>query len=136
MIEYALRDEIEARITEFSPKLISTDNYEYHVHATNVPEGAVQPHLVYAAIKTDLAKALDGYTGDKSKSFIYSIMTTKYGVMKSLTKKVKDFLISLPGTSIGTEQIYIQDISINNIDETWENELKVNRGIIDFTIYY
>jgi len=32
-------------------------------------------------------------------------------------------------------KFYIEDIDINNIDEQYEHELGVNRGIIDFTIY-
>ena len=54
--------------------------------------------------------------------------------MKSLTKKVEDLLISLPGTTMGN--FYIEDIDINNVTEQYEHELKVNRGIIDFTIYF
>lgn len=52
----------------------------------------------------------------------------------SLTKKVEDLLISLPGTTMGN--FYIEDVDINNVTEQYEHELKVNRGIIDFTIYF
>jgi len=43
-------------------------------------------------------------------------------------------LISLPQTQIGN--FFIEDLDINNIHEVYEHELKVNRGIIDFTIYF
>ena len=62
-------------------------------------------------------------------------MASKYGEMKSLTKKVEGFLLSTPRTTIGEENILVEDIKINNIHEVYEHELKVNRGIIDFTIY-
>ena len=42
-------------------------------------------------------------------------------------------LISLPQTQIGN---FLLKICINNIHEVYEHELKVNRGIIDFTIYF
>ena len=65
---------------------------------------------------------------------MFSIMATRYGDMKSLTKQVEDLLISLPGTELG--RFNVQDLDINNVHEVYEHELKVNRGIIDFTIYF
>ena len=125
-MEQALRYELESRITEL----------EDEVYPTNAPETATKPYLVYARINTDRTKLLTGYTQDQALSFMLSIMSTKYGEMKSLTKKVEDFLLSTPRTTIGEENIYIEDIKINNISETYEHELKVNRGIVDFTIYF
>lgn len=125
-MEKALRYELETKISE----LLNS------VYPTNAPETAERPYLVYSRINTDRIKTLDGYTNKQSLSFMFSIMATQYGDMKSLTKKVEDFLISLPMTTIGQDGIYVEDISINNIDETYEFNLGVNRGIIDFTIYF
>lgn len=124
-MEGALRYELESRI----PELV--DN----VYPTNAPETAIKPYLVYARINTDRTKVLSGYTDKQALTFMFSIMATKYGAMKSLTKKVEDFLLSIPRTTIGEENILVEDIKINNIHEVYEHELKVNRGIIDFTIY-
>jgi hypothetical protein len=45
--------------------------------------------------------------------------------------------VSIIGTDIGvTKSIHVEDLGLNNINETYEKELGVNRGIIDFTIYY
>jgi len=125
-MEQALRYELESRITELADE----------VYPTNAPETATKPYLVYARINTDITKTLQGHTQSEALSFMFSIMATKYGAMKSLTKKVEDFLLSTPRTTIGEENIYIEDIKINNISETYEHELKVNRGIVDFTIYF
>lgn len=125
-METALRYELTKAIPELTNQ----------IYPTNAPEGVLKPYLVYARITTRKIKTLKGYENKEALTFMFSIMATKYGDMKSLTKKVEDLLISLPGKEIGTKNIYIEDIDINNIDETWENELKVNRGIIDFTIYY
>jgi UDP-glucose 4-epimerase len=124
-MEQALRYELESRITELADE----------VYPTNAPETATKPYLVYARINTDRTKLLTGYTQDQALSFMFSIMATRYGDMKSLTRKVEDFLLSTPGTTIGEENILVEDIKINNIHEVYEHELKVNRGIIDFTIY-
>jgi len=125
-METALRSELMRVIPELLNK----------IYPTNAPEGVLSPYLVYARISTKKIKTLEGYTNKQALSFMFSVMAVKYSDMKSLTKKVEDLLISLPKKNIGTQLIYIEDIDINNISETWENELVVNRGIIDFTIYY
>lgn len=125
-MERALRYELERRI----PELVG------NIYPTNAPETSSKPYLVYIRISTRKGKTLEGFTGDEALSFMFSVMATKYADMKSLAKKVEDFLMSLPGTKIGKDGIYIQDIDINNTHEQFEHELKVNRGIIDFTIYY
>lgn len=124
MMEQALRHEIENEIPELKDK----------TYPTNAPEGSKGPYLVYARINTTKLKTLQGMTGKEYLSYMFSIMATRYSVMKSLTKKVEDLLISLPGQTIGS--YYIEDIDINNVTEQYEHELKVNRGIIDFTIYF
>ena len=104
------------------------------IYPTNAPEGAEGPYLVYTRINTNKIKTLEGLTGKEYLGFMFSVMATKYKDMKFLTKKVENFLVSLPGTQIGS--YCIEDIDINNVHEQYEHELKVNRGIIDFTIYF
>ncbi|HRR51166.1 MAG TPA: DUF3168 domain-containing protein [Candidatus Cloacimonas sp.] len=125
-MEKALKYELENQISELSGA----------IYPTNAPKTATKPYLVYMRINTDKAKTLKGFEGSQALSFMFNIMTQKYSSMKSLTKKVEDFLMSLPGTTIGEENISIQDIDINDITEQYEHELQVNRGIIDFTIYF
>jgi hypothetical protein len=124
-MESALRYELENRIPELAGQI-------YPAHA---PETATKPYLVYTRINTLKTKTLEGYTDKQALSYMFSCMATKYPDMKSLSNKVEAFLMSIPGTTIGEESIYVEDLGMNNITETWEPELKVNRGIIDFTIY-
>ncbi len=127
MIEQALRYEIEQAIPEISGE----------IYPTNAPETSSKPYLVYSRIQTRKIKTLEGYTNKQALSFMFSIMATKYSDMTSLTKKVEDLLMSMMKQNIGeNKEIYVEDIDINNIDETYEFNLKVNRGIIDFTIYF
>lgn len=133
-METALREVLENNIDELKPTFDEEGNEIGHIFPTNLPEGAVKPCLVYARISTTKVKTLEGLIGKEYLSYMFSIMATKYKDMKSLTKKVEDLLISLPGQTIGS--YYIEDIDINNVTEQYEHELKVNRGIIDFTIYF
>ena len=133
-MESALRNELETKIEELKPTIESDGTETGYVFPTNAPEGATKPYLVYARISTKKIKTLEGLTGKEYLSYMFSIMATRYGDMKRITKKVEKMLISLPQTQIGN--FYIEDIDINNIHEVYEHELKVNRGIIDFTIYF
>ena len=123
-METALRSKLVQEIPELADQ----------IYPTNAPEGHTKPYLVYARISTKKIKTIEGYTGKEYLSFMFSIMATRYGDMKRITKKVEKLLELLPKTTIGG--FFIEDIDINNVHEVYEHELKVNRGIIDFTIYY
>ena len=123
-METALRYELIKAIPEL----------ENQIYPTNAPEGSKGPYLVYSRITTRKIKTLQGLIGKEYLSYMFSIMATRYGDMKRITKQVENLLISLPGQQIG--DFYIEDLDINNITEQYEHELKVNRGIIDFTIYF
>ena len=124
-METALRSYIMNNIPELNNKM----------YPTNAPEGSTGPYLVYARINTNKVKTLEGYTNKQALSYMFSIMATKYSDMARVRKQVEDLLMSLPKKTIGNGNFYIEDIDINNIDEQYEHELGVNRGIIDFTIY-
>lgn len=127
-METALRYELN-KITEIKDT----------IYPTNAPEGVTKPYLVYVRITTRKIKTLDGYTGKQALSYMFSIMTAKYPDMVRIRKSVEDKLLSFPKTKIGDSkktQFYIEDLDINNIDEQYEHQLGVNRGIIDFTIYF
>ena len=107
------------------------------IYPTNAPEGVLKPYLVYARISTRKIKTFQGYEDKEAVSYMFSVMATKYSEMVNLRKQVETMLLGLAKTNIGVlEDTYIEDIDINNIDEQYEHELKINRGIIDFTIYY
>jgi hypothetical protein len=125
-MEKELRYELQQNI----PELLNS------IYPTNAPEGATKPYLVYTRITTRIQKNLNGFTDHKGLSYMFSIMAVKYEDMILLRDKIEDTLKALPKTNIGqTNNIYVQDLEINNISEVFEFELGVNRGIIDFTIY-
>ena len=126
-MEKALRYGLEQAVPEL----------DGNIYPTNAPEASKRPYLVYARITTRRIKTLNGYTEKQALSYMFSVMALKYADMKALADKVEAFLIALPGTDIGeNSEIHVEDLGINNISETYEFELKVNRGIIDFTIYF
>ncbi len=126
-METALRYEIIKTIPELKDE----------IYPTNAPEGHTRPYLVYSRISTRRVKTLEGYTNKQALSYMFSIMAPRYSDMVSLRKEVENLLIGFSKTIIGDKsRFYIEDININNVHEVYEHELKVNRGIIDFTIYF
>jgi len=126
-METAIRYELTQAIPELSNS----------INPTNAPEGVTKPYLVYARITTRKTKTLEGYTNKQALSYMLSIMAVKYADMVRIRKQVEEMLIEMPRKEIGnTTKFFIEDLDINNIDEQYEHQLKVNRGIIDFTIYY
>lgn len=126
-MEMALRYELINAIPELNNR----------VYPTNAPEGADKPYLVYMRTGTDLLKTLQGYTGDEYLSFVFNVMAVKYSDMSKVRKAVTEMLMDFPKTVIGnSDRYFIEDININDIDEQYEHQLGVNRGIVNFTIYF
>lgn len=124
MIEKALRYELN-KVSELENKIFPM----------NAPEGKKPPYLVYITRKKPL-KDLDGITEDKECYLILNILCSSYSQMKDITKKIEDIIIKFPLKIIGEENLYIQDIDITDISESYEEQLKLHRGIITFTVYY
>lgn len=125
-METALRYELIQAIPELNNQM----------YPTNAPETASKPYLVYTRITTKKIKNLSGYTNKENISYMFSVMATRYEDMKFLRDKVESLLISMYKTNIGkSKNVFIEDLTINNIEEQYEHELRVYRGIIDFTIF-
>lgn len=126
-MEIALRHELINAVPELNNQ----------VYPTNAPEGATKPYLVYMRTGTDLIKTLQGYTGDEYLSFVFNVMAPKYSDMSRIRKVVKEMLMDFPKSIIGNnDRYFIEDININDVNEQYEHQLGVNRGIINFTIYF
>ncbi len=127
MIEQALRYEIEQAIPELSGE----------IYPTNAPETHDKPYLVYLRNKTNKIKTLQGYTNKQALSYMWSVMAVKYGDMLTIRNKLEQLLMSMAKTQIGANgDLYIEDLTIDDINETYEFNLGMNRGIIIFTIYF
>ena len=110
---------------------------ENQIYPTNAPEGVLKPYLVYARVSTRNIKTLEGFTNKQVLSYMFNVMAVRYSQMITLRNEVENLLRGMLMATIGDKgNFYIEDIDINNITEQYEHELKVNRGIIDFTIYF
>lgn len=116
-------------------KLNTIPELKDKIYPTNAPEGEKAPYLVYMARKRSL-KDLDGITRDRECNVMLNILCNSYSEMKDITKKVEDLVITFPLRVIGVNGPYIEDLTMDETSETYENELKLYRGIIPFKICY
>jgi len=124
-MEKALRYELN-KIAEINNK----------IYPTNAPEGKAPPYLVYILSSYKRIKTFEGRTNSTDSSYLLNILAGSYSEMKSLTEKVEDCINSFLQNEVGNEGIYISDLTVHNISEQYEHELKLYRGIIDVTFYY
>lgn len=103
----------------------------------NAPEGETRPHVVYTRIRTESDKTLEKVGDDFGVDFMFSILTKSYGQMQTLRDQVIEMLQGFLFKTIGPEghRFYVVDVTINNKPESYETELRMVRGIIDFTIH-
>lgn len=123
-MEKALRYELN-KIPELTNKIFPT----------NAPEGVNPPYLVYITRQRPL-KDLGGTTKDREAYVMLNVLCSSYAQMKEITSKVEKLVISFPLRKIGENGPYIEDVTLDDITETYENELKLQRGIIPFKICY
>lgn len=124
-MDKALRYELNA-IPEIQNKI-------YPVHA---PEGKKPPYLVYMKSYFRQLKTFDGLKKEHEATYLLNILCDSYAETQVLTKKVKDKIKTFPLRTVGNDGIYVQEITFNNVSDTYENELGLHRSIIEVTIYY
>ena len=125
-------------LTELNYEVIkAAPELKGNIYATNAPEYSEKPYLVYYQSNAGYDKTLDGYTGSNSITYVYSIMAKRQEDTSRLTESIVGLLVSLPMNYIGkNKNVMVHDLVINNEHEIYEFELKLNRSIIDFTIYF
>ncbi|WNF31638.1 hypothetical protein RI196_09975 [Aeribacillus composti] len=106
------------------------------IYPTNAPEGKESPYLVYILSRYEQTKTLTEIKNNIESSYLLNVLASSYAQMKELTKKVKEKVLTFYQRNIGTEGIFIADLTVNNISETYESELGMYRGIVDITFWY
>jgi hypothetical protein len=123
-MDKALRFELN-KITEISNK----------IHPTHAPEGDKGPYLVYIKSNYKQDKTLDGAIKNVEVSYLLNVLSSSYAQAVNITEKVKDLLLTFPLRTIGND-VFINDMTMQNIAQTYEHELGLNRTIIEVDFSY
>lgn len=118
-------------ITELVKELDKIFNNK--VYPTNAPEGEKTPYLVYFYKEVE-GKDLDGYDGLYTSNIVLNIMDKSFSEANSKKEVLKRMLKHLTNTKLGV--FFIQEVSLEESEIVYENELKIYRGIVPITIYF
>lgn len=102
------------------------------IFPTNIPEGQKPPFCVYIKSSYKQLRTLQGIESNIETSFLINVLSKSYSELKTLTQKVINGLKNMTGE----DNIIIENIEIENISDTYENELELYRSIIDIKIQY
>lgn len=106
------------------------------IYPTNAPHGEKSPYMTYILSSYEQLRTLDAILEDTEKSYMLNILCASYAQMKELTEAVKEKVYGFIGNCIGQTPVYVENVIINNMSETYEDELKLYRGILDISIFY
>jgi hypothetical protein len=105
------------------------------IYPTHAPEGDKGPYLVYIKSNYKNGKTLDGATNNTEVSYLLNVLSSSYSQAVAITEKVKKQLLTFPLRTIGND-VFINDMTIQNIAQTYEHELGLNRTIIEVDFSY
>jgi hypothetical protein len=103
----------------------------------NAPKDEPPSYLVYINYDYKRDKTLEGYGQGIEVHYLLNILSDSYSEMRNMTSLVEKTILTFPLNHIGeNREIYIQDVTFIKIGSTFENELGLHRGIIDFKVAY
>lgn len=111
-------------------------NRVYPLDAPEVNAKQGVPYLIYVSSEGLRDKTLGGYLDSKEVRGELNVIAARYGDMKAITKKVVALLIGMQGRSIGTNGPYIEEVTYQMPVEIYENQPKLYRCIIEFSVYF
>lgn len=118
-------------ITELVKELDKIFNNK--VYPTNAPEGETTPYLVYFYREKE-NKTLEGPDGLYTTNLVLNVMTKTFSEANSKKEQIKSRIKHLTNTKLGV--FFIQEVSLEESEVIYENQLKVYRGIVPVTIYF
>jgi hypothetical protein len=106
------------------------------VYPLTSPQGAVVPYLIYTLSSTSRDKELTGNNGLVEAQYEFNIYHTVYASLKSIIALMIAKIKTFNQSTLATTGVYIQEVDIINEFETYENEAKLYKGIIEVNFYY
>jgi len=106
------------------------------IFPTNAPKDAPGEYLIYYRSSTVWDKTLDGFIQGEDINYIINVMAETYEKALEMREKLEQLLRCMLKVYIGeNNEVYIKDLELNGVGETYEPQLKKHRGIVDFTVY-
>lgn len=101
------------------------------------PESTATPYLIYGLTRSTRLRTLrENHIGTVEAIYQLDIFHANYGMLKAIKNNVINKLESFVGRNIATTGPYIQNLSIENDFEIYENQVNQYHGVIEFTVFY
>lgn len=117
-------------------ELVTLTNLSNKVFPLFAPEGTLPPFVVYQKIRTDYVKTMDGTSANRDGFYEFDLLATTYSDLQSkyvaLVEKLKTFV----GRNIGTNGPFIQNVTIENAVELYENQADWHRMNLEVKFYF
>lgn len=123
--EQSLREEL-ATITGLNSK----------VFPLFAPEGTTAPFVVYQKTRTDFTKTLDGTQWLRDGYYELDLLAPNYAQLQSIYIAIVTKLKTFVGRVVGTNGVYVQDVTINNVIELYENTVELHRMNLELRFYF
>lgn len=117
---------IELTVTELESK----------VFPDNAPEGTKTPYLTYSHDSSDHQCELQGYNSSRSDNYVIEVFHERKSTVISLKKSIVSKLKAMWEKNIALSGPYIQQLEILNDFETYEDAVKLYKGVVEINIYY
>lgn len=117
-------------------ELASISGLNNKVFPVVAPDGTVPPFLVYYKASGGLIKTLSGTTKMRNGMYEIDILAKTYADLQTTFNAVKAKCLSFAGRTVGTSDILVQDVTIENFIELFEGEVKWYRINFELRFYF
>lgn len=117
-------------------ELVTLSNLSSKVFPLFAPEGTTPPFVVYQKIRTDYVKTLDGTQEKRDGFYEFDILAPTYAVLQSQYVALVDKFKTFIGRNIGTNGPFIQNVTIENAVELYENQVDWHRMNLEVKFYF
>lgn len=117
-------------------ELVPLSNLANKVFPLFAPEGTTPPFIVYQKIRTDYVKTLDGTQTKRDGWYEFDILAPTYSELQTQYTQLVTKLKTFTGRTIGTNGPFIENVTIENAVELYENQVDWHRMNMEVKFYF
>lgn len=101
-------------------ELIEVTNLANKVFPLFAPEGTKPPFVAYQKIRTNYTKTMDGTQTLRDGYYQLDLLALNYAELQTLYADVLAKVLSFEARTIGTNGVYVQSVTVDNVVEMYE----------------
>lgn len=117
-------------------ELQSISGLNKKVFPLGAPDGTASPYVIYSKSSGDFIKTLDGNSNTRTYVYGIDILASTYAQLQTLFMAVKAKCNSMIGRTIGTNSVFVQNVTYENVIELYESQVKWYRINLEVRFYF